>query len=99
MNFLRQWFNTAFPRHRLMPTIDDVKGNESLYMSIPQELVETWLEQNNLSNPQSTDPYVCVAWAARCDFVESIVKIRDRVQNPEKYPELMMIQRRAANAN
>jgi hypothetical protein len=85
---IKSWLNRMFPRERLMPDAEYVKAEEQLYLQIPERLIETWVERNLLSNPQSTDPNICIAWAARCDFIESIIKIRDRAANPAKYQQL-----------
>lgn len=85
MNTIRQWFQNAFPRHRLTPDKNDAAALERQYLQIPQPIIESWIENILLSNPGSTDPNICIAWAARCDFVETVIKIRDRVGNAHKY--------------
>jgi hypothetical protein len=85
MKFIQDWLTRMFPRHRLIPTPTSAHNEEQDYLLIPDSLIEAWIERNNFQNPQSTDPYVCVAWAARCDFVETIVRIRDKAAFPGKY--------------
>ena len=85
MNIIQSWLSRVFPIERLAPTPDYIDAEEKLYLQIPDRLIETWIERNLMSNPQSTDPNICIAWAARCDFIESIIKIRDRAANPGKY--------------
>ena len=85
MKSIKDWLANLWPRHRLMPTERDVRNGETDYLNIPDSLIEAWIERTQFQNPQSTDPYICVAWAARCDFVETIVKIRDKAANPSKY--------------
>jgi hypothetical protein len=91
MTTIRQWFQNAFPRHRLTPDKNDVAALERQYLQIPQPIIESWIETILLSNPQSTDPNICIAWAARCDFVETIIKIRDRVGNSAKYEGMQQV--------
>jgi hypothetical protein len=86
MKFIQDWLTRCFPRHRLIPTAEAGRNEDMDHLLIPDSLIELWIERTQFNNPQSTDPYVCVAWAARCDFVESIVKIRDRAAFPGKYP-------------
>ena len=88
MKFIQDWLTRCFPRHRLQPTPESARNEEQDYLAIPDRLIETWIERVQFNNPQSTDPYICVAWAARCDFVETIVKIRDKAAFPGKYPAM-----------
>ena len=85
MSLIRKWLANPWPVWRLQPTQQDAQIEENLYLQIPEALIERWIETNLMSNPQSTDPNICVAWAARCDFIESIIRIRDRAGNRAKY--------------
>ena len=75
-----------------MPTPTDVRAAQDLYnevFSSPQgrELIELWIETVVLANPRSTDPNECIAFTAKCAFIEDIVKALDKANNPAKYAE------------
>lgn len=92
MNIIKQWLKTAFPRNRLLPDANDVARTQQLYASTfntasGHELLELWIEEVVFTNPRSTDPNECIAYAVKCAVIEDIVKAVDKANNPGKYPE------------
>lgn len=89
---IKQWLANMFPRWRIAPTEDDVKKMQTLQRQVfdtPQgrELLEHWLENIVLANPRTTDPNECIAFTAKCAFVEDVIKATDRARDPQKYEE------------
>lgn len=100
MNFLKSWFKQPWPKRRMMPSGDDIEHLQALYAHVfntpaGNELLELWLETVVLENPRSTDANECIAFAAKCAFVEDVIKAVDRANNPSKY-QVQTQQRRVA---
>ena len=99
MNFLKSWLAQAWPKRRLAPDANDAAHLQALYGHVfntpsGHELLEMWLETVVLDNPRSTDANECIAYTAKCAFVEDVIRNVDRANNPAKYQAQVMTQQR-----